>query len=619
MVNSPEQALKHYFGYDRFRVGQEAIIEDALKNQDLLAIMPTGGGKSICFQLPALMKSGLTVVISPLIALMEDQVTSLVNNGIGATFLNSTLSSSDRYHRETEILAGRIKLLYVSPERLFNESFLPFLEVVKSRVGISGFAIDEAHCVSEWGHDFRPEYRQLGQLRSRYPEVPIMALTATATARVRQDILEQLKLRSPQTHITSFNRLNLYYEVIPKTKNSYEQLVKKIQQIAGSTIIYCNSKKRVNEIAAQLNQDRISALPYHAGLDSKVRTDHQTRFIRDDVQVMVATIAFGMGINKPDVRLVVHYDLPRNIEGYYQESGRAGRDGDSADCTLFYGAGDVRTIEYLIDQKVDPETNAPLEQEQKLARQQLKTAIYYAEAPECRRIVQLRYFGEHFAGNCGKCDNCLYPKPVVECTVDAQKLLSCVARTQERYGMKYIIEVLRGSKEPKIYDRHHDQLSVYGIGKDKTLDTWFNVGRSLIQQGLLDQSDDGYNVLKLNAQSWEVMRSLRQVYVAVNSEPEIIPTTSSQVSSQANREEAEILLQELRSLRKNLANKSKIAPYMVFPDATLKAMAQQHPVTKAQMLKISGVGDRKLEQYGEEFINLIMAFSTKTFSPETKG
>ncbi len=625
MINSPQQALKHYFGYDRFREGQQEIIEGALNDRDLLVIMPTGGGKSLCFQIPALLKSGLTIVVSPLIALMEDQVTALLNNGIGATFLNSSLSSGDRYQRESEILAGSIKLLYVSPERLFNESFLPFLEVVKSRVGISGFAIDEAHCVSAWGHDFRPDYRQLGQLRAKYPEVPIMALTATATERVRQDILDQLKLRSPQTLITSFNRPNLYYEVIPKTKNSYSQLLKKIQDVDGSAIVYCNSKKRVDEIAAKLNQDDVSTLPYHAGLESKIRTDHQNRFIRDDVRVMIATIAFGMGINKPDVRLVVHYDLPKNIEGYYQESGRAGRDGEAAECTLFYGAGDVGTIEYLIGQKVDPETNQPLEHEQRLARQQLQTVIYYAEAPECRRTIQLRYFGENFAGNCGKCDNCLYPKPKVDCSVDAQKLLSGVARTQERYGIKYLVDVLRGIKDPKISERGHDRLSVYGIGKDKTLEAWFDLGRSLIHQGLVDRSNDGYNILKLNAQSWEVMRSERQVYMSIRPEKTFSSekasnsekTFSSKISpktpaSQVNREAAEMLYQELRSLRKTIADKSKIAPYIVFPDASLMAMAQQQPVTKAQLLKISGVGDRKLEQYGQQFIDLIDNFTKET-------
>jgi ATP-dependent DNA helicase RecQ len=603
MINSAQEALKHYFGYDRFRVGQQEIIEGALQNQDQLVIMPTGGGKSICFQLPAMLKSGLTLVVSPLIALMEDQVTALKNNGIGAAFLNSSLNSSDRQSIESEILIGKIKLLYVSPERLFSDSFLPFLEQIKLKVGISGFAIDEAHCVSEWGHDFRPEYRQLGQLRSRYPQIGIMALTATATERVQRDILEQLRLRSPQIHITSFNRPNLYYEVIPKQKDSYSNLVDKIKEISdGSTIIYCNSKKKVDEISSKLSQDGIPALPYHAGLDSKTRSSHQNQFIRDDVQVMVATIAFGMGINKPDVRLVVHFDLPRNIEGYYQESGRAGRDGESAICTLFFGVGDIHTLEYLIAQKVDPETKDPLEQEQRLARHQLRQVIDYAEATECRRIVQLRYFGEKFGGDCRKCDNCLNPRPLVDCTVDAQKFLSGVARTKERFGMKYIIDLLRGSKDQKILERGHEQLSVYGIGKDKSLDVWQKLVRSLIHQGLIEQTTDGYSILKLNALSWEVMRSERQVLIAINSE------RKTKIKTEVRRENAEILMQNLKMLRKKIADRSKIAPYMVFSDATLLAMAQQQPVTTIQMLKISGVGDRKLERFGEEFIALISDF-----------
>jgi ATP-dependent DNA helicase RecQ len=464
---TPQQALKHYFGYDRFRLGQEQIIQDALQQKDLLVIMPTGGGKSLCFQLPAMLKSGLTLVVSPLIALMQDQVSALVNNGISATFLNSTIGNSDRQKREAAILRGEIKLLYVAPERLVADSFLGFLDRVKSEVGISAFAIDEAHCVSEWGHDFRPDYRQLKQLRSRYPDIPISALTATATERVRQDILEQLNLRSPQVHISSFNRPNLFYDVLTKQgdKASYAQLLRQIKQSNGAAIVYCLSRKRVDEIAARLDLDGISALPYHAGLNAETRSSNQERFIRDDVRVMVATVAFGMGINKPDVRLVVHYDLPRNIEGYYQESGRAGRDGEPAHCTLFFGLGDIRTIEYLIEQKVDPATGEALAQEQRISRQQLRQVIDYADATECRRTVQLRYFGEMFEGNCGNCDNCRQPKPVQDCTVDAQKFLSCVARTKERFGMNYVIDVLRGSKDAKITERGHTQLSTYGIGE----------------------------------------------------------------------------------------------------------------------------------------------------------
>ena len=415
--HSLEEALKHFFGYDTFRLEQQQIIEEVLQNRDLLIIMPTGGGKSLCFQLPALLKPGLTVVVSPLIALMQDQVDALQDNGIGATFLNSSLNWEEVRSREAAILNGKIKLLYVAPERLLGEKFLPFLNKVRSHIGISAFAIDEAHCVSEWGHDFRPEYRQMRQLRQRYPDIPILALTATATGRVRQDIIQQLTLREPGIHVASFNRPNLYYEVQPKERQSYNQLLKKVRSHQGSGIIYCLSRRKVDEIAFRLQEDGISALPYHAGLSDEVRATNQTRFIRDDVQVMVATIAFGMGINKPDVRFVIHYDLPRNLESYYQESGRAGRDGEPAHCTLLFGAGDVRTIDYLIDQKPDPK-------EQRVARQQLRQVLDYAEGTDCRRTIQLSYFGERFKGDCDNCDNCRTPKPVEDWTIEAQKFLS---------------------------------------------------------------------------------------------------------------------------------------------------------------------------------------------------
>jgi len=602
---TPQQALKHYFGYDRFRLGQEQIIQDALQQKDLLVIMPTGGGKSLCFQLPALLKSGLTLVVSPLIALMQDQVSALVSNGIGATFLNSSIGNSDRQKREAAILRGEIKLLYVAPERLVADSFLEFLDQIQTEIGIAAFAIDEAHCVSEWGHDFRPEYRQLQQLRSRYPNVPIAALTATATERVRQDILEQLHLRSPQVHISSFNRPNLYYEVLTKQgdRTAYAQLLQQIKQSHGAAIVYCLSRKRVDEIAAKLDRDGIAALPYHAGLNPETRSSNQDRFIRDDVRVMVATIAFGMGINKPDVRLVVHYDLPRNIEGYYQESGRAGRDGEPAHCALFFGLGDIHTIEYLISQKVDPTTGEALEQEQRISRQQLRQVIDYADATECRRTVQLRYFGEMFEGKCGHCDNCRHPQPLQDWTIDAQKFLSCVARTKERFGMNYIIEILRGSKDAKIMERGHAKLSTYGIGKDLTPEAWRNLGRSLLHQGLLEQTVDGYSILKLNARSWEVMRNQRPVAIAIKSKS----PAPDQVTA-ANRADAELLLDQLRSLRKKLADAQRVAPYIIFPESTLKLMSQQQPTSKAQMLRISGIGDRKLAEYGDEFIALILRF-----------
>lgn len=595
-LRSLESALKHYFGYDSFRPGQRQIVEQALQNQDLLIIMPTGGGKSLCFQLPALLKPGLTVVVSPLIALMQDQVEALRDNGIGATFLNSSLNSYQVRSREAEILKGNIKLLYVAPERLLSERFLPFLTLVQEKIGISAFAIDEAHCVSEWGHDFRPEYRQLKQLRHRYPGVPTLALTATATDRVRQDIIQQLALAKPSIHVASFNRPNLYYEVQPKQKQSYSQVLQLIRQTAGSGIIYCLSRRKVDEITLKLQHDGISALPYHAGLSDEERSANQTNFIRDDVRVMVATIAFGMGINKPDVRFVIHYDLPRNLEGYYQESGRAGRDGEPACCTLFFSYGDIKTIEYLIDQKSDP-------QEQLISRQQLRQVISYAEGTDCRRTIQLSYFGERFSGNCGNCDNCRYPKPVEDWTIEAMKFLSCVARCKERFGMNHIIDVLRGSKSQKILQYNHHQLSTYGIGKDKTVEDWRMLGRSLLHQGLLAQTTDGYAVLKLNAASWEVMRRQRSVSLAVTNTPKLLTETET---SQAT--DIEMLFQRLRALRKQIADEQSVPPYVVFADSTLKLMAQVQPQTLTQFSQLSGVGSHKLSQYGDKFLAEIKSY-----------
>jgi ATP-dependent DNA helicase RecQ len=591
-----EQALKFYFGYDNFRPGQRQIIEIALENRDMLVVMPTGGGKSLCFQLPALVKKGITVVVSPLIALMQDQVDALRKNGIAATFLNSSLNSYKVRSREQAILEGKIRLLYVAPERLMSERFLPFLDLVHHQVGVSSFAIDEAHCVSEWGHDFRPEYRQLRSLRSRFNNVPVLALTATATDRVRADIIEQLGLKQPNIHIASFNRENLYYEVRPKTKTSYAELLEMVRENDSSTIIYCLTRKQVDELTLKLQHDKVSVLPYHAGLNDEERSTNQTRFIRDDVRVMVATVAFGMGINKPDVRLVIHYNLPRNIESYYQESGRAGRDGEQSRCTLFFSFGDVKTIEWSINQKTD-------EQEQKIARQQLRQTIDYAETTICRRTIQLGYFGERFDGNCGNCDNCRYPQPTQDWTVEAMKFLSCIARTKEKFGMNHIIDILRGGKTEKIKQYEHEQLSTYGIGKDKTADEWKMLGRSLLQQGLLEQSTDGYFVLKLNGLSWEIMRRQRQIAIAVP-----IVQKANLKETSINTIEGEMLMQKLRVLRKALADIQGVAPYIIFSDATLKSMAHIRPQTKADLSKISGVGSRKLAEYGDNFLSTIRAF-----------
>ena len=591
---SLEQALKHFFGYDSFRPGQRQIIEEVLENRDLLAIMPTGGGKSLCFQLPALLKPSLTVVVSPLIALMQDQVDALRDNGIGATFLNSSLNWQEVRSRQADILAGKIKLLYVAPERLLGDRFAEFLAQVTAQVGISVFAIDEAHCVSEWGHDFRPEYRQMLQLRQRYPKVPVIALTATATKRVQTDIIEQLGLRQPSIHIASFNRPNLYYEVRAKERRSYNQLLKYISLQKGAGIVYCLSRRTVDEIAFRLQKDGLKALPYHAGMSDEARTSHQNRFLRDDVQVMVATIAFGMGINKLDVRFVIHYDLPSNLERYYQESGRAGRDGEVAKCIIFYSAGDRNKLDYFIEQKTAP-------QEQRIARQQLSHVIDYAHGTDCRRTILLKYFGERFKGNCSQCDNCLEPKPIEDWTIEAQKFLSCVARCRERFGMTHIIDVLRGSQKKKIRENGHHLLSTYGIGKDRNVEEWKMLGRSLLHQGLVGETTDGYRVLKLNKGSWEVLRKQRQVNIAVNQK------STSQIAAESYPE-IEMLFDRLRQLRKQIADAQSVPPYVIFADSSLKLMAQLKPQTLEAFARISGVGTHKLKHYGDRFVSEIRAF-----------
>ena len=592
---SLEQALKHFFGYDSFRPGQREIVEAALQKRDMMIVMPTGGGKSLCFQLPALLKPGLTVVVSPLIALMQDQVEALQDNGIGATFLNSTLSSQETRSRETEILQGKIKLLYVAPERLLGERFLPFLDIVANKLGISAFAIDEAHCVSEWGHDFRPEYRQMQRVRDRYPDIPIMGLTATATERVRQDIIQQLTLRNPYIHVASFNRPNLYYEVRPKTKHSFAEVLQIIQKKGGSGIIYCLSRKKVDEVAYKLQQSGIQALPYHAGMNDVDRATNQTRFIRDDVQVMVATIAFGMGINKPDVRFVIHYDLPKNLEGYYQESGRAGRDNEPAHCSLFFGYGDVKTIDYIIEQKPDP-------QEQRIAKQQLRRVINYADSSDCRRTIQLSYFGDSFPGNCGNCDNCCNKKPVEDWTLEAMKFLSCVARCQEKFGMNHIIDVLRGSKSQKVLQYQHHQLSTYGIGKDRSADEWKKLSRSLLHQGFLEETTDGFPILKLNEKSWEIMKRQRTVQIAIEPQREV----AEKVRYLAG--EVESLFSILRTLRKQIADEQFVPPYVVFADKSLRDMAEKRPQNLREFEEVYGVGSNKRDKYGKVFLEAIRTF-----------
>ena len=606
-------ALKSRFGFSSFRPGQEAVVRDALAGRDLLAIMPTGGGKSLCFQLPAVLQPGITLVISPLIALMQDQVRLLRDNDIAATYINSSLESGEVAARLRGASQGTYKLLYLAPERLLQPGFFDgvLTRLVNGR-GVAAFVVDEAHCVSEWGHDFRPEYRQLAALRRRHANIPLFAFTATATPRVRDDIIKQLALRDPAIHVASFNRPNLYYGVRPKNKRTYDELLTRARQTAASGIVYCLSRKRVDELAQQLQADGVSALPYHAGLDAEQRRRNQEAFIRDDARVIVATIAFGMGINKPDVRWVVHYDLPRTLESYYQESGRAGRDGDPADCILYFSAADIRTAEFLIQQKVDPDTGAPLEDEQRLARQQLRQVLNYAESSDCRRGIQLRYFGEVLPGSCGNCDNCRQPRELQDRTIEAQQFLSCIARLaqrRERFGAAYLIDILRGSQSQRLIDNGHAQLSVYGIGKQHNVAAWRDLVRALLHQGLVQETQDGYPVLSLNALSWEVLRGERKVHIAAAAASTRRSRSESAASDGGAQDTPadDALFERLRSLRKKLADQSGVPPYVIFHDATLREMARRAPANLEQFAGLPGVGQAKLARYGQLFTDEIRA------------
>src|SRR5450631_1033585 len=611
MIVPLTSAMKRIFGFDTFRPGQEDVVRDVLAGRDVLALMPTGGGKSLCYQLPALLQPGVSLVVSPLIALMQDQVRQLKDNDIAATFINSSLEPPEISRRLNGLLRGDYKLVYLAPERLVLTEFLDGpLNSLSAGPGINAFVIDEAHCVSEWGHDFRPEYRQLSTLRRRHPQVPLLAFTATATPRVRTDIIGQLALRDPVVHLASFNRPNLFYRVRPKSKLSYGELLAQARA-GGAGIVYCLSRRRVDEVTAQLHTDGVRVLPYHAGLDAQTRRDNQEAFIRDDVQVIVATIAFGMGINKPDVRWVIHYDLPKSLESYYQESGRAGRDGDPARCTLFFGASDIRTSEFLIQQKMDPDTGAALEVEQRIARQQLRQVLNYAESTECRRAIQLRYLGEGFAAPCGACDNCCEPRTLQDWSTEARQFMSCIARLAQRgqrFGAAQIIDILRGARSDRVLSRGHDTLSVYGIGKQRSVDEWRSFARALLHQGLIGETQDGYPVLSLNAQSGQVLRQELIVHMAA-------PVKRSRARSspaEGPATENGALFERLRALRKHLADEHGLPPYVVFHDATLREMAERRPLNLTQFADIPGVGQAKLARYGDHFIAAIAEHSSQT-------
>lgn len=600
MADDLDAVLKKRFGHEAFRPMQRRIVDDALAGRDTFVVLPTGGGKSLCYQLPAVMTpgEGTTVVVSPLIALMQNQVEALQANGIAATLINSSIDRDEARLRERAALAGEYDLVYLAPERLMSGAGRALL----SRLEVARFAIDEAHCISEWGHDFRPEYRQLGELRShfdgRFADTPVIALTATATPRVADDIVTQLGLRSPAIHRGGFERANLQYEVRPK-QNSFDQIMDYLRtNPAHEGIIYCQSRARCDTIASKLRQQDIAALPYHAGLENGDRAEAQHEFIYGDTRVIVATIAFGMGVDKPDVRFVIHADLPRHVEGYYQETGRAGRDGLPADCLFFYSAADRAKIEYFIEQKES-------ESEREHAHWQLDQVIRYAHTTGCRTRALLAHFGEEHPGDCGHCDNCVKPPNLIDATEDARKLLSAVARTEQRYGLGYVIDVLRGSRAERVLRNRHDGLSVHGIGKDQPKGHWGAVADELIKQGHLAQTRDEYRIAHLTGTSRDVLRNEVRI--------EIVQSRAVGAKKAAKRGPAAAfdepmdgaLFEKLRELRRTIAHDQGVPPYVVFGDISLRQMAARLPKTDDELLAISGVGETKLTRYGEAFLDAI--------------
>jgi len=597
MSQQLEKTLKSVFGYNGFRTLQREIMEASLGGQDVVAILPTGGGKSLCYQLPALLREGLTVVISPLIALMKDQVDQLQAAGVAATFLNSSLSAGESRTRLEGLERGAYKLLYLAPERLFLEGFLEKLK----DWNLAALAIDEAHCISEWGHDFRPEYRRLATIRDDLPDLPVMALTATATERVQRDIVEQLRLQSPARFVASFNRPNLTYRVLEKQRPKRQILdyVKRNQSQSG--VIYCQSRKAVEDVAAMLQEAGQKALPYHAGLAQSVRIDNQEAFIRDDVPVIVATVAFGMGINKPNVRYVLHADLPKNIESYYQETGRAGRDGLPADCLLLYSGGDVMKYRHFIDQMEDA-------QAARIARQQLSQMADFGEFSGCRRSALLRYFGERRnEPNCGNCDNCLDDREEVDVTIECQKLLSCIFRINRMgtaMGLNHVVDVLRGSENAKVLARGHNTLSTHGIGQDRSVDYWRALGKQLAQTGYLSVSDDGYGTLDLTDQALHALKSRAPIRLKrIEEKGRSVSERSKGKASGIECDEG--LFEILRGLRKNLADSGGVPPYVIFGDVALRQMARRYPRTEEEFLRIPGVGQNRLKKFGQQFLEVI--------------
>jgi ATP-dependent DNA helicase RecQ len=602
--DSAHQILSDTFGYSAFRGAQQAIVEHVGKGGDALVLMPTGGGKSLCYQIPALLRDGVGIVVSPLIALMQDQVDALKQLGVSAAFLNSSLDADTAREVSRKLMRGELKLLYVAPERLMTEGFLNLLERLQQERLIGLFAIDEAHCVSQWGHDFRPEYRALTVLHERFPEVPRIALTATADAPTRREIIERLALEDAQQFVSSFDRPNIQYRVALKN-NARQQLLAflEAEHPDDAGIVYCLSRKKVEETAAWLKEQGRDALPYHAGLDASVRNANQKRFLREEGVIMVATVAFGMGIDKPNVRFVAHLDLPKSMEGYYQETGRAGRDGLPANAWMAYGLGDVVSMRQMLLSGDAPEERKRVE------LQKLDALLGFCESTACRHQTILRYFGEEHPGDCGQCDNCLTPVDTWNATQAAQMALSCIYRTGQRFGVAHLIDVLLGKATPKVEQFHHQQLSTFGIGKELAQQQWNSVYRQLTAGGFIEVDIEGYGGLRLTEAARPVLRGEQEVWLRRDAAP--AKRTSSKAERSSRLREAfaganeDPMWQALKAKRMELAREQGVPPYVIFHDSTLLEILNQKPRTLDDMGRITGIGQAKLAKYGDAFLQVV--------------